>query len=134
MRLSNKKGFTLSETLFASCIMVLGLLAVITTVYLQATILNKNKEQTIATLTAQGEIENIRGMQFGAIQSLTSFGVGDAPGLAYLKNAEGDVVIEDSYGPDIKKVSVIVKWRSINGKQLQRSIATLMTNGGINKQ
>jgi len=133
MQLSNKKGFSLLEALFASVIMAIGLFAVITAIYSQSTMLSKNREQTIATLTAQGEIENIRGMEFSAIKNLTSFDVDDAPGLAYLKDAEGRVKVDDSYGDDIKKVSVIVTWNSINGRTLKKTMTTLMTDGGINK-
>lgn len=132
--LSNKRGFTLIEALIASLIMAIGLFAVGTAIYAQFTALNENREKTIATLTAQGEIENIRGMKFSDILALTSFDKDDAPGLAYLRGAEGNVKVDDSYGPDIKKVSVTVTWNSISGKSLQRTMATLMTNGGINKQ
>ena len=132
--LSNKRGFTLVEALIASLIMAVGLFAAGTAVYTQFTSLNENREKTIAALTAQGEIENIRGMKFSDILPLTSFDVNDAPGLAYLKDAEGKVKVDNSYGPDIKKVSVTVAWNSINGKPLQKTMATLMTNGGINKR
>ena len=132
--LSNKKGFNLVEALIASMIMALGLFAAGTAIYTQFTSLNENREKTIAALTAQGEIENIRGMKFSDILPLTSFDVNDAPGLAYLKDAEGKVKVDNSYGPDIKKVSVIVTWDSINKKQLQRTVSALMTNGGVNKQ
>lgn len=134
MRLSNKKGFTLVEALFASSIMAIGLVAVITAVYLQATILNKNREHTIASLAAQGEIENIRGMKFNDILPLASFDEDDAPGLAYLKNAEGKVKVDDSYGSDIKRVSVTVTWNSIDGKTLHKTMATLVTRNGIDRQ
>ncbi len=141
MRLSNKKGFTLAETLFASVIMAMGLLAAITATYLQTTILNKNREQTIASLTAQGEIENIRGMKFSDILTLTSFDKDDAPGLAYLHygsgDGKGDIEV-DSAGftidSNIQRVSVTVTWNSINGKTLKKTMATLVTKNGINKQ
>lgn len=141
MRLSNKKGFSLVEVLFASVIMAIGLIAVISAVYLQTTILNENREQTIATLTAQGEIENIRGMKFSDIMALTSFDEEDAPGLAYLHYGsgfgKGDIVIGSAGftgDPHIKKVSVTVTWDSINGKTLTRTMATFVTEEGINKQ
>ena len=141
MRLSNKKGFSLVEALIASVIMAIGLFAVITAVYLQTAILNENREQTIATLTAQGEIENIRGMKFSDILALTSFDKDDAPGLAYLHYGSGDGkgdINVDSAGfisdSHIKKVSVTVTWDSINGKTLHKTMATLVTENGINKQ
>lgn len=139
MLLSSKKGFTLVEALFASAIMAVGLVAVITAIYAQSTLLNKNREQTIAALTAQGEIEFLRGKPFDNIVS-GSFTKSDAPGLEYLHyesgDGKGDIVVgsagftSDSH---IKKVSVTVTWDSINGKTLQKTIATLMTEKGINK-
>lgn len=141
MRLSNKKGFTLIEVLSASVIMAIGLLAVITAIYSQTTFLNENREQTIASLTAQGEIENIRGMKFSDILALTSFDKDDAPGLAYLHYGsgfgKGDIKVDDAgFTSDshIKRVSVTVTWNSINGKTLQKTMATLVTENGINKQ
>ncbi len=140
MTINFRRGFTLVEALMASFIMVIGLLAVIAAIYSQFTNLNKNREQTIATLTAQGEIEFLRGEPFGNIVT-KSFYKEDAPGLEYLHYGsgfgQGDIVV-DSAGftgnQNIKRVSVIVKWDSINGKQLQKTVSTLMTNGGINKQ
>ena len=84
----NKKGFTLVEALFASAVMAIGLLAVVTAIYLQTTILSKDREQTIATLTAQGEIEYLRGQPFDSIVS-ESFDENEAPGLAYLHYGSG---------------------------------------------
>ena len=141
MRLSNKKGFTLVESLFASVIMAVGLLAVIAAIYSQTTILNKNREQTIATLAAQGEIENIRGMKFSDILALTSFDKDDAPGLEYLHYGlgfgKGDIKVDNAgfiSDSHIKKISVTVTWDSVNGKTLQKTMATLVTENGINKQ
>ena len=138
--LSNKKGFTLVEALSASVIMAIGLMAVMAAIYLQNTVLNKDREQTIATLTAQGEIEFLRGKPFDDIVT-ESFYEGDAPGLGYLRygsgHGKGDIVVgpaDFTSDTNIKKVSVIVTWNSINGNTLQRSMATLVTRNGINKQ
>ena len=141
MQLSNKKGFSLIEALSASIIMAIGLLAVVAAIYLQTTTLNKNREQTIASLTAQGEIENIRGMKFSDILALTSFDKDDAPGLEYLHygsgDGQGDIEV-DSAGftsnSNIKRVSITVTWSSINGTTLKKTMATLITKNGINKQ
>ena len=140
MRLSNKKGFTLLETLVASVFMALNVFAVMQAIYLQTTILNKNREQTIASLTAQGEIEFLRGQPFANITTRT-FDENEAPGLVYLHYGSGygtGNIQVDSAGftsdSNIKKVSVTVTWNSINGKTLQKTMATLVTKNGIDKQ
>jgi len=139
-RLSGKRGFTLVEALIASLVMVIGLLVVVSAVSIQTVILNKNREETIATLTAQGELELLRGRLFGNVAS-GPFYKEDAPGLEYLHYGSGPgtgEIIVDSPGftgdSNIKRVSVTVKWDSVDGKASQKTIATLMTNGGINRQ
>jgi type II secretory pathway pseudopilin PulG len=140
MRLSSKKGFTLTEALFASGIMAIGLFTVVIAIYFQTTTLNKNREQTIATLTAQGEIEFLRGQPFVNITT-RSFYKEEAPGLEYLHYGSGDGKGDIVVGPadftsdsHIKKVSVTVTWNSINGKELTKTMATFVTENGINKQ
>lgn len=139
-RLSDKKGFTLIEVMIASLIMAVSLFAVGTAVYAQFTALNQNRESTIATLTAQGELELLRGQPFDSIVT-KSFYKEDAPGLEYLHYGagfgKGDIVVDNAPftgDSNIKRVSVSVTWNSINGKTLQRTMSALMARGGINKQ
>ena len=133
----NKKGFTLIEALIASIIMAIGLCAVVTAIYSQITLLNQDREKIIATLAAQGEIENIRSMPFDNILNLGSSFV--ASGFIYLNNPSGTISIDSAYSPvsgaaDIRRISVTVSWNSIKGTILQRTLTTLVTRSGINKQ
>ena len=118
--------------------MGISLIAVGTAIYSQINALNQNREKTIAALAAQGEIENIRGKAFDDISSYT-FDAAEAPGLIYLHKApgmatRGAVVVSNSYGADIKKVSVTITWVSMTGKTLQSKLVTLITRNGIDKQ
>ncbi len=138
--LSNKRGFTLIEALIASVIMAIALFTVATVIYTQFAALNVNREKTIAALTAQGEVEFLRGQPFANITTRL-FYKEEAPGLEYLHYGsdfgKGEIVVDDAGftgNSNIKRVSVIVTWNSVNGKTLQETMATLMTNGGINKQ
>ena len=135
--LSDKKSFTLIEALIGSLIMGMSLFAVGTAIYSQVTALNQNREKTIATLSAQGEIENIRGKAFDDISSYTFDSV-EAPGLVYLHKQPGvatrGAVVVSIFSTDIKKISVTITWVSINGKTLQSKLVTLITRNGIDKQ
>lgn len=136
--LSNKRGFTLVEALIGSFIMGMSLFAIETAIYSQVSALNQNREKTIATLSAQGEIESIRGKAFGDISSYT-FDAEEAPGLIYLRKPpdmakRGAVVVSDTYNPDLKKVSITVTWISMAGKTLQNKLVTLIARDGIDKQ
>lgn len=136
--LSGKQGVTLMESLIASLIMGISIFAIGTAIYSQVNALNQNREKTIAALAAQGEIENIRGMAFNNISSHT-FDTTEAPGLAYLHKppnvaTRGSVLVSNSYGSDIKKVSVTITWISMTGKTLQNNLETLITRSGIDKQ
>lgn len=127
------KGFALIEAVMAAFILAISLFAVGTAVYSQFSALNQNREKAIATLAAQEEIENIRGMSYDAILGLgSSF---TASGFEYLKNPAGAVAVDNIYGTsDIRRISVTVSWASIMGQRLEKKLATLVTRNGINKQ
>jgi Tfp pilus assembly protein PilV len=135
--LLNRKGFTLIEALLASFVMSIGLFAIGTAIYSQISSLNKNREQTIAALAAQEEIENIRGMPFDTVKNLNSSFT--SSGFIYLLNPTGTVTPDNTYSPisgaaDIRRVSVDVSWTSINGTTLHNRLVTLVTRNGIDKQ
>ena len=129
--------------------MAIGLFAVMAAISSQIAVINKDRENIIATLAAQEKIEDIRGMSFADIldsnkltPTFTATGPNDAnkvPGLSYLNNASGTVVVDNTYSPvsgaaDIRRVSVTVSWLSSTGSVLQKEQATLVTRSGINKQ
>ena len=136
--LHGKRGFTLVEALISSLIVGISLLSVGTALYSQVKALNLNREKTIATLAAQGEIENIRGREFDSISNYT-FDTTEAPGLIYLKKPpalanRGSVTVSGVYSSDIKKIVVTITWLSPSGKTLQSKLITLVARGGIDKQ
>ena len=138
-RLSTKQGFTVVEALIASFVMAIGLLAVVAAISSQITTLNQNREKAIAALSAQEEIESIRSMPFDDILNLGTSSSFTASGFVYLNNSSGIVTVDNTYGPissaaDARRISVTVNWKSINGKTLQKTLTTLVTRNGINKQ
>lgn len=133
MGLSGKKGFTLVEALTASVILAIGLFVVGLAIYAEFSFINQNREKTIATLSAQEEIEAIRGMAFDDILNLgSSF---TASGFTYLRNPVGTLAVENFYGVNnIRKVSISVEWDSLTGRRLKKSLVTMVSRNGINRQ
>jgi len=91
----------------------------------------------IATLSAQEEIEKIRGLPFDTVLGIDAAWVAANPpaGFVYLKNPVCTVTTDDIYGNgNIRRLSVVVRWRSTTGPVLQTTVVTLMSRNGINKQ
>lgn len=142
--MKNKKGFTVLEALAASLILALSLFAVGTAIYSQVIALNENREKAIATLSAQEEVEKIRGLPFNSIAShqYVGFNATDPmcpSGFRYLNSPVCTVTVDNKYdgvnsNSHIKRVSVAVSWASIAGHTLQRELVTLITENGIDKQ
>jgi len=132
----NKKGFTLLEVLIATAILGACLLAVVTVLCGQYYIISQNRERTVATLAAQEVIENIRGMPFDTITASGKV-FPNPSGFQYLKNPSLSVRIDNFFSDmtnSIRRVSVVVSWVSMKGTTMQRSLVTVMTKNGVNKQ
>lgn len=143
-RSMKNSGFTLIEAILASAVLSIGLFAVGLALYAEFNFIQINRERAIATLAAQEYIEKIRGLPFHGgtnnddIEHITSSWAMDSKNKpassTYLKNFSGTVLVEDSYGSDIKKVSVTISWTSLSGKALNVQLATLITHNGIDRQ
>ncbi len=131
--ISDKCGSSLISALTAFAILAISIFAIGSAIHAQFAFLNQNRESAIASLSAQEKIEAIRGMAYNDILNLgSSF---QSSGFAYLQNPVGTLNVEDIYGSsDIRKVSVNVRWLSASGRTMQKTIATLVTRNGINRQ
>ena len=132
-RLSNKNGFTLGEALSSAIILGIGLIIVAVVFFEEVRTINRLRETTIAALSIQEEIEEVRAKPFDDILGLgSSF---TASGFTYLENPVGTIVVDSIYGDNnIRRISVTVAWTSLYGGTLQKSLVTLITRKGIDKQ
>ena len=137
--LSKRRGFTLIEAVGTTIILGIGLFVVGSAFFWEFGIINALRETTIATLAAQQEIEAIRGMPFSNILNLGShftFNKTTISSLRYLSNPQGDGYLDEVYGSgnNMRRLSVTVTWGSLSGRTMSKSLVTLVTNGGIDKQ
>jgi Tfp pilus assembly protein PilV len=137
MFLKNKKkgrcGFTLVEVLIGVYIMAFGVLGVLLTLTKTSAFMSAVRQNAIATHAAQEEIEKIRAMDFTSLLSQgPSF---TASAFNELKNATGTLTVENIFSSnDIRRVTVLVSWSGLNGQPVSKSLSTLVTRSGINKQ
>lgn len=128
-----KKGFTLVEILVA--VVVLGIaLCSIACIFPKGLIFITEIRQTaIATQAAQEEMELIRDMAFDNILELgASF---TAAGFSELNSPTGTLIIDNPYRTDdMRRVTIVVNWTSLQGRSLSKSLVTLVTREGINRQ
>jgi len=137
--LSSKRGFTLIEALATTVILGIGLFAIGSAFFGEFAAINTLRETTIATLAGQQEIDTLRGMPFNNILNLGphfTFDKTNIVSLQYLNNPRGNVYLDKIYNNDnnMRRVSITVTWDSLSGKTLSKSLVTLITNNGIDKQ
>lgn len=134
-----KKGFGLVEVLISVLIMGFSLFVLFGVFYAQAYIVGQLRDKIITTLAAQEEIEYIRTLPFNTIISSTSDTLPKPSSFAASlvnNNPRLGVAIDDYlYDPiNVRSVTVTITWRSARGNDVTRSLSTLMTRSGINKQ
>jgi Tfp pilus assembly protein PilV len=128
-----KPGFSLLESLIASILLGAILFSLAAAFFGGLALIDSGREVSIATASATEEMERIRDMSYSAILALgPTF---NSPGLALLGNAVGAVTIDNPLGAaDIRRVTVRVSWNAKNGRNMTRSLVTLVTRRGINRQ
>jgi len=135
--LSGKQGFTVIEAFVACSILAVCLLSAGLAIYTQFPFINQDREKVIAALSAQEEIEKIRGLPFDTILGINaSWVAANLPsGFAYLTNPTCTVALDAIYGDsNIQRISVTVSWKSSSEAVLQETLVTMMSRNGINKQ
>jgi prepilin-type N-terminal cleavage/methylation domain-containing protein len=129
----NNNGFTLLEIMFAVLIVGIALVGIALAFSRSSIFITEIRQTSVATQAAQEEIEIIRDMDFDNILALgSSF---TAAGFSSLNNPIGTLTVDNPYGTaDMRRVTVTVTWTSPEGRTLSRSLVTLVTRDGINRQ
>lgn len=130
-RKKKEEGFTLIEVLITIVIITGILISLLGCFIYGLNSISRMKQTAIATQCVQGQLELIRNMPFDDILSLGSSFTNE--NLSFLQNSNGTITVEDSFGNDIKKLTVSVLW-TCRGKQMRKDIATYLTREGINKK
>ncbi|MFQ6068945.1 MAG: prepilin-type N-terminal cleavage/methylation domain-containing protein [Candidatus Aminicenantales bacterium] len=128
---AKKKGFTLVEVLLTVMILAVALTALLTVFVYGFHLLSRMNQIALATQAVQEETEYIRTLPYDDILNLgSSF---EHENLSQLENGQGLITLEDSVGPDIKKLTVSVVW-TYRGRQLRKDITTYITREGIDRK
>ena len=130
-RNKREDGLTLIEVLITIVIITGILISLLGCFIYGLNSISRMKQTAVATQCVQEQLELIRNMPFDDILSLGSSFTNE--NLSSLQNSSGTITIEDSFGNDIKKLTVSVFW-IYRGKQMRKDIATYLTRDGINKK
>ncbi len=126
-------GFTLVELLISIFILSLSIIGTLGVFARGHVYLAEIRQLSIATQAVREEVESIRDLSFAEVLALNpSFTVS---AFDQLINPTGLLSIDDPYtSNDIRRVTATVSWISPQGRTLSRSLTTLITRNGINKQ
>ena len=130
-RKKQEEAFTLIEVLVTIFILAIVLLTLITVFVYGFNLLSRTNQVNLATQIAHEQVEIIRNTAFDNITSLGSSFTDSK--ISNLLNGQGGLTVEDSLGPDIKKVTVTVTW-DYRGRQMKKDVVTLITREGISKK
>jgi len=133
MKLSNTKAFTILETLIAIALVIILVITFFGSFLSAFNYLRRIIELRTVNLILQEEVSKVRNLEFSDIQSLgSSF---SSSGMSSLDNATGTIT-ESLYNGENKiiKITFGVDWTTFDGKPGHQTMATLMTDHGINKK
>jgi len=133
MNLAKKRSFTIIEAVIALALIAFTSAAFFLSLVTSFGYARRVAELRTATLALQEEASVVRGLKFTDIQSLgSSF---RTTGMSSLDNASG-AVSKSQYGGrnNILKVTFKIGWDSFDGSHASRSVVTLITDHGIDKQ
>lgn len=132
-RLDNNSGFTLVEVLITVMILSFVLTSTVLAYTKSAIFMNDLREYTVVSQVLNEQMELIRDMPFDTVVSSAS-GF-SSNGFNEINNATGLITIEDPFSDNnIKRVTLSVSWQTPQGRNITRSLTTLISRDGINRQ
>jgi type II secretory pathway pseudopilin PulG len=133
MSVRKNRSFTLIEAVIAIALIALTATAFFASTMTSFGYLRRITELRTATLALQDEVSVVRELKFSDIQSLGSGFT--ATGMSLLNNAQGTIT-RSQYGGqnNILKITFRLDWTAFDGRPASKSVVTLMTDHGINKQ
>ncbi len=128
----NQKGYTLVETMASIGIGVLIISAVGSTMDAGIFAATDNRSRLYSTNALREEMETLRRTSFDTIVAYGASSTFTNAQVTHLNAGSGTRGIIDSFGADIKKVTLTVSWTSRRGQSLNQSITTYVSRKGLN--
>ncbi|GEM_PF-7021740 len=133
MRIDSKRSFTLTEAVVAAFIITITTVAFLAAFITSFNHLKSTMELRNASLILQEEVSIIRELNFSEVQALG--GSFSSSAMASLQNATGTITKSNYQGQaNIIKITLTLNWKAFNGKTASRTVATLITDHGIDKK
>ena len=94
---------------------------------------SENRYRLYAVNSLRQEVETIRLMNYDNFTALGGSSTFTNTQVAKLPSGAGTRTIVDSFGPDIKKVTLAVSWVARSGRTITEKMTTYVTRIGINR-
>jgi len=129
----DRKGYTLTEALVGIVLLALTTIVFFSCFMTAFANLRRVMELRTASLVLQEQVSATRTLTFSDIQNMGSSFTSGA--MSSLNNASGSVTQSFYHaGGNSVKITFALDWTAFDGTPAHRSIATVMTEDGINKR
>ena len=132
MRLKDRGGYTLMETVISVAIGLMIIVSVGTAMELGIFAATDNRGRLSATNALREELETLRRINFDTMVAYGANSNFTTPQIAQLPGSVGTRAIVASFGADIKKVTLTGSWQSRRGVTLTQSLTTYLSRRGLN--
>ena len=139
-----RAGFGLVEVAMATFVMALGISTAIIALQMDFKALNLARDSTLASQIMQSEIERLRLMPWAnssaAVDSITELPASETVSLESMFSANAQLtqrfqvvraVAMDPDRPDVRRITLTVRWTSFDGRSHTRSFTTLYCKNGL---